>query len=111
MVFSNGASVANLNHYGYYMNNTTHSLVAELNTQFNSAWSNEVRFGWTSVSDSRDPIGQALPAVQIDNMTNGTTLKFGMEPFSAANALDQRIFTLADNVTWNRKSYDNFWYT
>ncbi|WP_075558794.1 TonB-dependent receptor [Parabacteroides timonensis] len=105
MVFSNGALTANLNHYGYYMNNTTHSLVAELNTQFNSAWSNELRFGWTSVSDSRDPIGQALPAVQIDNMTNGATLKFGMEPFSAANALDQRIFTLADNVTWNKGNH------
>ena len=34
MVFSNSVSSAKLNDNGYFMNNKTHSLVSELNTQF-----------------------------------------------------------------------------
>ena len=45
MVFSNSVSSAKLNDNGYFMNNKTHSLVSELNTQFTPSWSNEFRFG------------------------------------------------------------------
>ena len=70
MVFSNSVSSAKLNDNGYFMNNKTHSLVSELNTQFTPSWSNEFRFGWTYVRDYRDPIGQPLPNITINNLIN-----------------------------------------
>ena len=114
MVFSNSVSSAKLNDNGYFMNNKTHSLVSELNTQFTPSWSNEFRFGWTYVRDYRDPIGQPLPNITINNLINNgdptkkSSLELGTERNSAANALDQDIFTLEDNLIWNKgKSYDN----
>ena len=107
MVFQNAQSAARLNNSGYYMNNKTHSLVAELNSQFNSDWSNELRFGWTQVRDYRDPVGQPLPNVTIKNLsgTGFPSLEIGTERNSAANALDQDIFTLEDNVVWNKGNH------
>lgn len=100
MNFSNAKSAARLNDNGYYMNNSTHSLVAELNTQFKKPLANEFRFGWTRVRDFRDPIGPATPYVKITNLSKGASLELGTERYSMANALDQDIFTLTDNLTW-----------
>lgn len=104
MTFQSAAAAARLNNSGYYMNNKTHSLVAELNTQFNSDWSNEFRFGWTRVKDSQDPVGQPLPNITIKNLSGigSPTLELGTERNSAANSLDQSIFTLEDNLIWNK---------
>ena len=100
MNFSLQPAGGRLNDNGYYMNNSTHSLVGELNSQFKSSLANELRLGWTRVRDYRDPIGQALPYIKINNMSGGTSLELGTERFSMANALDQDIFTLTDNLTW-----------
>lgn len=100
LVFSNKPAAALLNNSGYYMNNKTHSFVAELNSTFNEAWSNEFRFGYTRVQDSRDAVGQAMPYVTIKNLTGGTSLSFGTETYSTANSLDQDIFTLTNNLSW-----------
>lgn len=100
LVFSNKPAAALLNNSGYYMNNKTHSFVAELNSTFNDRWSNEFRFGYTRVRDSRDAVGQAMPYVTIKNLTGGTSLSFGTETYSTANSLDQDIFTLTDNLSW-----------
>lgn len=111
MVFSNSVSSAKLNDNGYFMNNKTHSLVSELNTQFTPSWSNELRFGWTYVRDYRDPIGQPLPNITINNLINNgdptkkSSLELGTERNSAANALDQDIFTLEDNLIWNKGNH------
>ena len=111
MVFSNSVSSAKLNDNGYFMNNKTHSLVSELNTQFTPSWSNEFRFGWTYVRDYRDPIGQPLPNITINNLINNgdptkkSSLELGTERNSAANALDQDIFTLEDNLIWNKGNH------
>ena len=111
MVFSNSVSSAKLNDNGYFMNNKTHSLVSELNTQFTPSWSNEFRFGWTNVRDYRDPIGQPLPNITINNLINNgdptkkSSLELGTERNSAANALDQDIFTLEDNLIWNKGNH------
>ena len=111
MVFSNSVSSAKLNDNGYFMNNKTHSLVSELNTQFTPSWSNEFRFGWTYVRDYRDPIGQPLPNITIKNLINNgdptkkSSLELGTERNSAANALDQDIFTLEDNLIWNKGNH------
>lgn len=111
MVFSNSVFSAKLNDNGYFMNNKTHSLVSELNTQFTPSWSNEFRFGWTYVRDYRDPIGQPLPNITINNLINNgdptkkSSLELGTERNSAANALDQDIFTLEDNLIWNKGNH------
>ena len=111
MVFSNSVSSAKLNDNGYFMNNKTQSLVSELNTQFTPSWSNEFRFGWTYVRDYRDPIGQPLPNITINNLINNgdptkkSSLELGTERNSAANALDQDIFTLEDNLIWNKGNH------
>lgn len=105
MIFGNKKSAAHLNDNGYYMNNSTHSLVTELNSQINSEWTNELRVGWTRVRDSRDAVGVPMPYVKISKMSNGSSLEFGTEPNSTANALDQDIYTLTDNVSWNKGSH------
>lgn len=99
MNFSNKPAAARLNDNGYYMKNSTHSIVAELNTQINSLLANELRMGWTRVRDNRDPLGQAMPYVKIEQLSGNTSLEFGTERFSMANALNQDIFTLTDNLT------------
>ncbi len=105
MVFSNNMSAAHLNDNGYYMNNSTHSLVAELNSQISSDWTNEFRAGWTRVRDSRDPIGRPMPYVKILNLSKGASLEFGSESNSTANSLGQDIYTLVDNVSWNKGNH------
>ena len=99
MNFSNKPAAARLNDNGYYMKNSTHSIVAELNTQINPLLANELRMGWTRVRDNRDPLGQAMPYVKIEQLSGNTSLEFGTERFSMANALNQDIFTLTDNLT------------
>ena len=99
MNFSNKLAAARLNDNGYYMKNSTHSIVAELNTQISSLLANELRVGWTRVRDNRDPLGQAMPYVKIEQLYKNTSLEFGTERFSMANSLNQDIFTLTDNLT------------
>ena len=99
MNFSNKQAAARLNDNGYYMKNSTHSIVAELNTQISSLLANELRVGWTRVRDNRDPLGQAMPYVKIEQLSENTSLEFGTERFSMANSLNQDIFTLTDNLT------------
>ncbi|WP_081981564.1 TonB-dependent receptor domain-containing protein [Alistipes sp. ZOR0009] len=87
------------NNGGYKFNNKTHGLVAELNSRFNPILSNEFRFGYTRIRDSRVGMGGRIPNITIENYTSGDGLKFyaGSEPFSTANSLNQDIYTLTDN--------------
>lgn len=87
------------NNGGYKFNNKTHGLVAELNSRFNPTLSNEFRFGYTRIRDSRDPMGGRIPNIYLENYTAGDGLKFyaGSEPYSTANSLNQDIYTLTDN--------------
>ena len=90
-----------LNNGGYTFNNNTHGLVAELNSRFNNVFSNEFRFGYTRVRDSRDPMGGRIPNISISNYIAGDGLKLtaGSEPYSTANSLDQDIYTITDNFS------------
>lgn len=99
-----------LNDNGYWMNNSTHSIVTELHSRISDIVYNEFRFGWTRVRDHRDVDGMRLPYVKINGIhyttadgkdnSNGS-IAFGTENFSGANELEQDIFTLSDNVTLN----------
>lgn len=97
--FSNSKNALRLNNNGYWMNNKTHSVVAELNSRFSDEWSNEFRFGYTGVRDFREIEGDPIPYVKI-NLSNSRSIELGSERYSPANRLDQDIFTLTNNVTW-----------
>lgn len=63
------------------MKNSTHSIVAELNTQISSLLANELRVGWTRVRDNRDPLGQAMPYVKIEQLYKTLHWNLGRKDF------------------------------
>ncbi|MFK7971272.1 MAG: carboxypeptidase regulatory-like domain-containing protein [Bacteroidia bacterium] len=74
----------------------TNSAALELNSTFSNTLSNRLIVGYTSVNDDRDPLGNPFPFVSIDD--GAGQINFGSEQFSTANNLQQRIFTITDNV-------------
>ena len=89
ITFSNGS---------YRFASTTHSLVAELNTNLSSRASNVLRVTYTSVFDRR--VTPSFPALTI--MENGLTYNVGSDNSSQVNSLKQKTFTLTDNFTLYR---------
>lgn len=73
----------------------TYSTAFELNSTFGSKYANNLKVGYTSVSDDRDPSGNPFPTVDIQD--GAGTISFGAEPFSTANLLEQDIFTINNN--------------
>lgn len=73
----------------------TYSTAFELNSTFGSKFANNLKIGYTSVKDDRDPSGNPFPTVDIQD--GGGTISFGSEPFSTANLLEQDIFTINNN--------------
>jgi hypothetical protein len=73
----------------------TNSTALELNSTFNSKYSNRLIIGYTDVNDDRDPLGNPFPSVSIDD--GDGEISFGSEQFSTANNLQQSIFTVTDN--------------
>ncbi len=98
--YSSSANKYNFNGASWVQVNRTHSLVAELNSRLSDNVSNELRMGWTQVRDRRD-VDNYLPYVIIQGVGGGkSTATIGTEQYSGANALNQDIYTLSDNVTW-----------
>jgi len=93
------------NDNGYVMNNETHSLVAELNSQFKNNMNNEFRAGYTRVRDNRSlEANNPFPFVKIE-LANRNVIQIGTEDNSAANRLDQDIVTLTNNFNWTIGSH------
>jgi outer membrane receptor for ferrienterochelin and colicin len=90
-----------------YFENTTNNVAFELNSVFGVKMANNLKIGYTQVNDDRDPYqGEGGQKAETDNpnyfptvnVRDGSgTLRFGAEPFSTANQLDQKIFTVTDN--------------
>jgi len=81
----------------------TNTFVAELRSRFNNKLSNEFRFGVTSVRDDRGSQGKDFPNIVIqDNTLPSPTRTMGLGPefSSAANALNQDIYTITNNLTY-----------
>ncbi len=101
----NGRSVTSLR-YGnnaVFFPSKTNTFVAEWRGRFGNKISNELRFGATSVRDDRGSQGVDFPNVTInDNSVPGIsrTLSMGPEFSSAANALNQDIYTFTNNLTY-----------
>lgn len=105
--YSNSVYALRFADNGFWMNNSTHSIVAELHSRLSNNVYNEFRFGWTRVRDERSTDGLLMPYIIINNLSSidglrkNATITLGTENYSRANALDQDIYTISDNVTLN----------
>ncbi len=90
VVFSNG---------GYKFTDKTNSTVIELNSNFSSASSNVLRLTYNRIRDAR--ISAAIPNITVFSydsaQRNTVTYNLGSDFSSAANSLDQDVFTITDN--------------
>lgn len=103
---SNNSNI-NFQNRAEYFENTTNTLAFELNSVFGVTMANNLKIGYTQVVDDRDPYQGAggqkdetdnpnyFPTVDI--FDGSGTVRFGAEPFSTANQLEQKIFTITDN--------------
>ena len=94
----NGSNVRTINFEGngVFFPTTTNSTALELNSSLGNNASNNLIIGYTSVFDDRDPIGSDFPYVTIED--GDGSIRFGSEQFSTANQLDQKIFTITNNL-------------
>lgn len=81
----------------YQIRSKTNSSVAQLNSTFGSAV-NELRLAYTTVRDQRDG-STNFPATRVD-IDATTSVVFGRETFSTANALDQDVIELTNDFTF-----------
>ena len=84
----------------YDMNNTVHSLTAELNTVINNTMSNQLLGTFTFIKDKRGSDSSPFPMVDI--LKGGDMfMTAGYELYTYNNAVTNNIWTLTDNFTWN----------
>ncbi|MGB7212232.1 MAG: carboxypeptidase regulatory-like domain-containing protein [Gemmatimonadales bacterium] len=83
----------------YQITNTTNSLRLKLTSVLGDRYNNELIAGYQSVSDNRPP-NSDLATIQLTG-TGGVFLLAGAERFSQANTLDQKIFELTDNLSFD----------
>ncbi len=86
----------------YKFNNKQHVAVAELRSNFNSRFSNNLILGYSSIKDNRQTAGSLFPQITIANIAgvSGASAEFGSQRSSVANELDQTIFEITDNFKW-----------
>ena len=108
-----GGTRINFENNGVFFPSTTNSTALELNSTLGNA-SNNLIIGYTSVFDDRDPIGGNFPYLDIDD--GDGDIQIGSEQFSTANQLDQKIFTITNNLklykgkhTWTLGTHNEFY--
>ena len=90
----------------YDFTNRTNTLVGQLFSQIGATWSNEALVTFQAIRDKRAPAPEfGYSTIVVDNpddpVDDGATVQFGAERFSHANALDQNILQITDNLTGN----------
>ncbi len=83
----------------YSIRDTTNSTVAQLNSTWGHL-TNELRLTYQTIRDKRDGASR-FPFVLVD-LADGSQLRAGREEYSTANSLDQDIFELHDEVTFEK---------
>ena len=94
-VQSNNRTINFLNASEFF-DTKTNTTSLELSSLLSPTIANNLKIGYTAVRDDRDPFGDPFPFVEIAD--GAGTIFFGSEQFSTANALDQDIFTISDNI-------------
>ncbi len=89
---------------GYRINNKIHSGIAELKSVFGSKYANNLKIGYTSFRDNRDPFSEPFPVLNITK--NGTNyIIAGHEPFSVNNVLSQDVLQLTNDFNIYMKNH------
>ena len=92
-----------LGNAGYEVRSTTHSTVAQLNSNFGGRYFNELRIGYSSIRDKR-VVADAFPFVRIylpGGPGGSRSIVAGAENFSVRNALDQvPVIELTNDFTF-----------
>ncbi len=98
-----GMSTLNTTDHLYEFKSQTHSFIAELQSRLSPVLSNEARASYVRVRDKRTS-GAAAPSITVKNVGDGT-VNIGNEYSSMANSLNQDIFTVEDNLTWQHGNH------
>lgn len=100
---SRSANFFRFGNNAYKFNNKQNVIVAELRSNFNSSFSNNLILGYSSIKDSRETAGALFPQITILNIggVSGASAEFGSQRSSVANELDQKIFEITNNFKWN----------
>lgn len=99
---TSSASTVNDNIYTYPFKSVTNSFTAELQSRISPSISNEARATYVRVRDKRN-VTSYFPGISVQ--VTGGTVNIGNERSSAANSLDQDIYTFEDNLTWYKGSH------
>ena len=96
-----------LGNAGYVFNSTTNSTVGQLNSTFANQLFNELRVGYTTVRDNREVPEGLFPRVEVDLPSgscagNACRVVAGAENFSVANALDQDVLEITNDLSFSR---------
>ncbi|HET7042041.1 MAG TPA: carboxypeptidase regulatory-like domain-containing protein [Gemmatimonadales bacterium] len=84
----------------YLIRNTTNSLRAKWTSVLRDRYNNELLVGLQTIRDNRPP-NTGYATIVMATGVNGVNLVAGAERFSQANTLDQNIFELTDNVSFD----------
>ncbi len=86
----------------YIFRSLQNQSVLQLNSVFGNNMANEFRLAYTQVNDERDYQSTPFPSVTISSLGDDrrSSLSFGVERFSQANALDQNILEITDNFNY-----------
>ncbi|MEC3906736.1 carboxypeptidase regulatory-like domain-containing protein [Tamlana sp. 2201CG12-4] len=91
----NGMSYSNS---GWERNTNVYSFVTELNSNFNSKFSNKFKVGYSSFPENRRVRGTLFPSVDV--LQNGTTyMSFGSDLFSNNNKVNQQILQIQNDFS------------
>ncbi|MFZ4455871.1 MAG: TonB-dependent receptor [Bacteroidales bacterium] len=115
-IYGNSSSTYYFGNSSYRMIDKTNSFVAELNSHLTNSLNNELRAGATFVRDNREVpyqganiliknLGGTYNATLNTWSTGTVTGNIGTEYSSGANTLNQDIYTLEDNLTWNNGNH------
>ena len=96
-----------LSNAGYVFNSTTNATVGQLNSTLGNQLFNELRVGYTTVRDNREVPSSLFPRVEVDLPAGACTgsscrVVAGSENFSVANALDQDVLEITNDLSYSR---------
>lgn len=99
--YANSPTVFMFGGTGYTSVSSAHTIGAELNSRIGNSLHNELRAGYSFVTDGRDT-ERLLPYVEIGGLgeNGGAKAYIGTDRFAGANSLSQHTVTLTDNLTW-----------
>lgn len=102
--FSRSSGVFSLQSNGYFFESTKNSTVGQLFTSFTPTLYNELIVGYNTIRDSRTPNVRA-PEITVINVGGDQDLRAGGERSSQGNTLDQDIFEITNNLSWQRGTH------